>query len=251
MSHKKRGLQTFGLTLIAVLGLTAFMAVGAQANWLVLEGGIAVELPANETVEVTAHQLPILLVPEETKLEIDCKTIAGVGLKLIGKSAKAEGKVALNQCTTKQEGKAAEGCNPLNQPIVLGGTATVILHTDGKNYILFAPNAGLPFTELEFNPATCSLPQFDEIKGNLVAECGLLKEEEVKNAKGEFELKTTGEFVSNDCNKHMQWHLLQLAPAALFPSDVFKFGKKIMRLDGIVKVELSGTRKGLLWSGEI
>jgi hypothetical protein len=96
---------------------------------------------------------------------------------------------------------------------------------------------GLPFTTLEFNSKTCSLPEFDEVKGNLVAECGLLN--------------GSGVFVGNDCAEHMTFHLLQQAAAALFPTDVLKFGKKAATLAGIAKIELAGNHAGKSWAGTV
>ena len=65
MSCRKHGPGVLGLLVTAMLGLMGLMASGAQANWLYLEGGVAHELAANETVAVSAHTDFTLLVPSK------------------------------------------------------------------------------------------------------------------------------------------------------------------------------------------
>lgn len=241
MSHKKHGLRAFGLTLIAALGLMAFMAVSAQANWLVLLNGETLELAAKEEVKVETHQEGNLLYKNSTGtgIEVRCGTVVGEDLLLAPgtkEEATASGKVAFSKCKTFTEGTPQEKCDPINQPIKAGGTAKIFLHEKTRNYVLFSPESGEVFTEIKFS-LSCALTETNKVKGFLVAECGLLNGE--------------GKFVGNDCKEHMTSHLLKQAPAALFPNDKLKFGNASAELDGIAKVELAGKDAGQSWSGEV
>ena len=214
--------------MIAALGLMAFMAAGAQANWKVE----AKELTANEEVKVSTHKEFNLLL--SNGIEIRCASIQGEDLLLAGKSSEATGKVAFGSCHTFLKGTAESACDPINQPIKAAGKANLIL-SSSKNYVLFSPEAGKPFTTIEFS-VFCALLETDEVTGNLVAECGLL---------------SAGVFVGEDCANHQVSHLLQQAPAASFPKDVLKFGDLSATLDGIAAAELGGTHAGKSWSGTV
>ena len=238
MSHGKYGLRAFGLVIVAALGLMAFMAAGAQANWLYLEAGKAVELTVAEPVKVAVHEKSEGNLLLSNGIEIRCAVIEGQKLELLPGSpttATATGSVSFSTCHTFNKGTAASACDPTNQPIIAGGTAKVILHSDKKNYVLFSPLTGQPFTTILFG-AKCALVESSEVTGNLVAECGHL---------------VTGAFTQEDCATHAVSHLLRQAPAALFPSDKLQFGELGATLDGIAAVELSGTHKGASWSGEV
>jgi hypothetical protein len=248
MSIKRNGLKVLGLSLVAVLGLMAFLSAGAQANWLVE----TVELKANEAVAAKAHTTGILTV-EKKNLEIQCTTLAGSGLKLLASSATAEGKVNFSGCKTFspiKSGKEVAKCNPINQPISAGGKALIILHPTekGKNYILFEPaTVGGKFTTIEFS-GECALTETSDITGTLVAECGQLKETKLTVEGKEVIDK---EFAGEDCNVEAASHLLQTAPEALFTGDVLKFGANVAKLGGIASVELEGANKGKKWAGHV
>ena len=214
--------------MIAALGLMAFMAAGAQANWKVE----AKELTANEEVKVSTHKEFNLLL--SNGIEIRCASIQGEDLLLAGKSSEATGKVAFGSCHTFLKGTAESACDPINQPIVAGVKAHLVL-SSSKNYLLLEPLAGQPFTTLEFG-TKCALVETSEITGTLVFECGLLKE---------------AKFVGEDCANHQVSHLLQQAPAASFPKDVFRFGELNASLAGIAAVELAGALEGKSWSGTV
>jgi hypothetical protein len=166
MSHRKSGLRALGLSFLAVLGLMAFMAAGASGNWLVE----LKELHTTEEVIIDNHgeSLPILLVAAQ-KLEIDCHEIEGKDILLQPLSTLATGEVWFDECLTTQNGNAAPGCNPINQPIKAGGSAHLILH-ENHEYVEFRPNAGI-FTLVQFNPKTCALVEDSEVTGSLVTEC--------------------------------------------------------------------------------
>jgi hypothetical protein len=235
MSIRRNGLKALGLSVIAALSLMAFMAAGAQANWLV-EG---VELKANETVSVAAHTEGKLAVPAKN-IEFRCTTIGAEGLKLVASSEKAEGKVKFTGCTAFQisTGTAQANCKP-KEPITAGGFALIILHTNGQNYILFSPETGKPFTTVEL-PELCALAETSPVTGSLVAECGKLAEVEKKLV-----------FSHLDCNTSEVTHLIQPASASLFEADKLKFGANPATLAGIAAVKLSGANVNKAWAGHV
>jgi hypothetical protein len=231
MSYRKNGLKALGLMVVAALGLMAFMATGAQANWLVN----GVELKANEAVAATAHTNGILTVPAK-KLEIECTTLASKNLKLLASSATAEGEVEFSNCTTFSppgaERKEQKNCKP-GEPIKAGGKAKLILH-NAQNYVLFEPTtAGGKFATITFGEL-CSLTETSDVKGTLVAEC------------------LTSALAHADCNTSEASHLIQPAPAALFTGDKLTYGAGLeATLKGVAKVELSGESKGKPWAGHV
>lgn len=240
MSHGKHGLRAFGLTIVAAFGLMAFMAVGAQANWLYLEGTTAVELTKNELVKVAKHTEDGTLEIEGINASVLCKKIEGEDLLLVpgnATTATATGSVAFSECVTleKKSGLEQPKCTPENQPIKAAGKAKIVLHTNGQNYVLFEPEEGKPFTTIKF-PETCALIETSNVTGSLVAECGEL---------------SGGAFVQEDCKNHQVSHLLQQASTELFTSDELKFGSHKASIKGIVSVELAGEHAKASWSGEV
>jgi hypothetical protein len=109
--------------------------------------------------------------------------------------------------------------------------------------VLFEPNkngggAFEPFTIVSFNPAKCALAEENEVTGFLVAEC-------LTEALG------TGAKLCENVSGNLVTHLLQQAPAALFPSDVLNFGVNPALLDGVAAAKLSGANINKKWSGVI
>jgi hypothetical protein len=239
MSHRKRGLKALGLSFLAALGLMAFMAAGAQANWLVLSAGT--QLESNENVTVKTHEdLEFKLLVAAQALEILCLTVESDGLKLKGLSALAEGAVNFRKCKTWQVVKGVnteqKGCVP-NEPILAGGKGKVVLH-NSLNWALLEPTAvGGAFTTIVFNPATCALAEENEVTGSLLSECGHL---------------TGGAFVAEDCATLALTHLLRAAANQALLSDGLFFGANGAVLDGIAAASLAGPNESdAVWGGHI
>lgn len=230
MSGTRNGLMALSLYFLVAVGLMAFMAGPAQAAWLITPSG-------TELIKVSMHQEGNLLL--SSGVEVKCATIASEDLLLELDSpteTSAKGGVAFNKCHTFKKGIAAPTCDPVNQPIKASLSAHVVLH-EGKNYVLFEPNVGERFTEIEFDEELCALVEISEIRGSLVAECGQLTGE--------------GKFSGEDCKNQAISHLLQPATQALSPKDNLKFGELGASVDGIVKAELGGGNTGDSWSGEV
>lgn len=243
-----RKLRALGLTVLALCGLTALMATSAQANWL---EGAGVEVMANKNVLAKAHTTGKLIV-EKLNFEIRCPTLEPEGLKIVGKSTTAEGKVKFSGCKgfEKSTGTEQKNCEPLTGTekgvIKAGGLALVVKLAKVKagtlqTYILFEPVTGKAFTTVEL-PEACALTQTSEVKGSLVAECGLLNGSSV--------------FVGEDCNITRVTHLLQ--PSAVLTlfngtkdetpvEDILLFGKNTATLQGIASVELESK---VTWAGD-
>lgn len=229
MNHKSRGLKVLSLALLAVAGLMAFMAAGAQASeksWLV-EGK---DITANQTVEAKAHVEGNLKVEKETNLEILCSKISTEDLLLITGTTEATGKVKFETCKTWQGGKdISANCKPV-EPIVAGGKALIILHSV-RNYILFDPETvGGKFAVIKFKEP-CALPESNNVTGTLAAEC--LKPSNLEAV---------------DCKQEEAEHLLK-PNEPLFPTDALLYGaNKPAKLTGIANVKLA---TGKTWAGHV
>ncbi len=238
-----RRLRTLGLTVLALCGLTAVMAVSAQANWL--ENGV--EVAANKNVVIKAHTTSKLVV-KALNLELRCTTLKSEGLKIIGKSATGEGKVAFSGCSAFQisDGKEQKNCKP-SEPIVAGGRALIVrLATimgnaaSLRNFILLEPEAGKPFTTITL-PELCALAETSDVTGSLVTECGAL---------------SGGVFVGEDCNVSRVEHLIRQTSAGLWKGATHTekaehelcFGENKAILDGFGAVELESK---ITWAGHV
>ncbi len=103
---------------------------------------------------------------------------------------------------------------------------TLIAH-GGKTYDLLEPDSGLTFTVFNISGGECALPKKTEVRGSV-----LLEDVGAAGLEGEAEK-----------------HLLQQAPAALFPCYKLKVGTNALSLDGSASLALSGKNLGLSWSG--
>lgn len=235
MNYRKQGLRVFGLSILAVLGLMAFMAGGAQANWLIETAGK--ELKENASVEVTQVGTGKLIV-EKKNIEFQCSTLTSKELKLVASSAKGEGSVEFSGCkafSPPGSGKESKNCNPINQPIKASGLVLVVLH-EGKNYLLFEENGATPFATVKVGEL-CALVETSNVTGDLTAECGDLE-------------GTPVAWVFLDCSNMAVLHLIRPAPAALFPNKL-KFGANEAKLEGEASVILIGALLGKPFGGEI
>jgi hypothetical protein len=255
MSNQKRGLRLLGLPLLSILGLMAFMAVGAQAEWLILLADETVHVlkaGENESVKISAHTASKVLIPAKN-LEIVCDTLEGEELKLIGGGSLAEGKVKLTKCKTYTIGPPLTEqpkCKPA-EPIVLGIVAHLVLHEVGgvkKNYILFLPPAGSEtFTTIKF-PETCALISTSKLTGEVLAECGELVEDVFTQVDCDGRAITQVECGGEE---HQVAPLLRAAESQELVTKPLKVGANPAFLDGEALVELSGKYKGLAWGGHI
>jgi hypothetical protein len=240
MSRKSRGLKVLSLALLAVAGLMAFLAAGAQASeksWLVLGADIG----ANQEVEVSTHKEIILDVAEENELEILCLNVAGDDVLLVAGTTTVTGTLLFTNCKIFQKKEEKAACNKkvnglgkvegLLEPIVASGKGKLILHPEkGKNYVLFEPTvAGGNFAQIKFDPP-CALPETNNVKGSLVAEC------------------LTSALVAADCATQEIIHLLQANQTSLFEGDKLFYGTKAAILLGVAKTELSSKEP---WCGHV
>jgi hypothetical protein len=205
----------------------AMLTAVAQANWLV-EG---VELKANETASVSTHTETKLAVPAKN-IEFRCTTVASEGLKLLASSANAEGKIKFTGCTAFQisTGTVQKNCKPI-EPIVAGMQVLSILH-NSRVYWLWHGFKGVPITTIEVSEL-CALMETSTVTGSLVTEC------------------LTSALASASCSLSEITHLVQPAPAPLFPSDVIHVGLSDATLGGVDAVKLSGANAGKNWAGHV
>ena len=237
MTAKSRGLKVLSLSLLAIAGLMAFMAAGAQASeksWLVLGADIA----ANQEVEVSRHKEFILDVAEENELEILCLTVTGDDVLLGAGTTTVAGTLLFTNCKIFQKKEEKTACNKkvnglgkvegLLEPIIASGKGLLILH-EKKNYILFEPEiTGGNFAQIRFDPP-CALPEVNNVKGSFVFEC------------------LTSALAASDCAVEELVHLLQ-PNEALFPEDKITYGTKAMKLLGVAKAVLASDEP---WCGHV
>jgi hypothetical protein len=235
MSHKSRGLKVLSLAFLAIAGLMAFMATGAQASeksWLV-EG---VDIAGSQKVLVGIHSLSALVVTA-LKLEIDCLTIESNDLLILpGTAVEVHGELLFSNCHVSQNGAPSAACTKhlngakvegLLEPIVAKGKGRIVL-TGGKNELLLEPSvAGGNFAQIKFDPS-CALPETNNVKGKLLAEC----------------LKASN-LEAVDCKQEEKVHLLKQGSEA---EDSLTFGTNLAKLTGIAKAQLESERT---WCGHV
>lgn len=224
MRNSRRELRLLVLSVVVVLGLMAFVAAPAGADWLF-------SVP-NQPVNASTHTEFNLKVKEFLNLEVLCATTESEDLLLLSGTGTAKGKVKVKGCKTWISGKdSTANCQPI-EPIVVAAKAKLVLH-GGKNYILVEPEIiGGNFTLIKFNEEKCALASNNSVKGFLVAECAELSEATV---------------VGVDCAKASVMHLLQ-PNEALFTEDKFTLGGNAATLNGVLSVALVS---GYAWSGHI
>ena len=238
--------KILGLSMLALCSLAALTATSTRANWL--ENGV--EITANKNVQAKAHTTSQLIV-EKLNFEIRCPVLAGVGLKIVAKSTKGEGKFKFTGCKSfeKSTGTEQKSCEPENKgvkgEIIAAGLTSIVRLTMIKGgalliWLLIQPGTGEPFTTIEL-PEACALTQTSEVKGSLVVECGELVSEE---------------FVGEECSVAQKVHLLRPPGRSVYfngpkdetpVTDEIVFGKNPAKLQGIISDEL---QSGNAWSGD-
>lgn len=227
MTRARFGLKTLGTCLLVVLGMTALMASGAQASWLI--GGNP--LNGERALQISAHSESILQVPAKL-LEKLCTTVsAGAGSKIetvIGAPLNYI-LVILNftNCQTIANHVVVPGCRPA-EPVVIRAEGELFLH-NGDEYILLTPDDAINnrFGRLDFPAATCALPDTN-LTGSMVLEC------------------LTASLTAGDCLTNEVNHRVSQAPVALFPGHGLLFGANAAALNGVMNFELVS---GEVWSG--
>jgi hypothetical protein len=228
MNRSRIGLKTLGVCVVAMLSLTAFMASSAQAKWLVGAG----TLSGTKELKGKAHTEGILDVPSQN-LEILCTAVAAGAGSLINSTPLAFilGVLNFTNCQTLVSKVVNAKCKP-KEPIKATGKGQVFLH-NGEEYVLLEGHevvgAVTRFARVEFIEG-CALPNTN-VTGSVVLEC--------LNAS----LSTSG-----NCLEHTASHLVQEAPAALFPSDGLKYGVNTANILGIANAELVS---GEAWSAHV
>jgi len=246
MNYRKQGLKAFGLSFVAVLGLMAFMAVGAQGAFLYLEGGVTKTLAVESEPTISAHTPGILLV-EKKNLKLECKKVESdptAKVKLLANSTVAHGHLIFKECEswTISPNTLQGKCTPKSTgaaagEILAGGLAELVLHPASNTMVLFKPLTGKPFATIEF-PETCALFEAANVTGSLLAECG--------------ELKPANTYVGGNCATHRVEQLLKSVTQALGESqgDILKFGENIALVNGIAAVKFGAPCALCSWGGD-
>jgi hypothetical protein len=180
--------KAFGLTLMAVIGLMAFAALGAQAenltptthahgDFLVL-GSSALAVGVKLTGEQVGEGS--FLIPNKS-FEFVCKKGIVTSAEIKAGLGEAHASVEFKECKVFKitnthpyilEGEITPCTNALVQPITANFIVLVVKH-GGEVYLvgepLTNPLGGGSFTTIEFSPSTCALPEAATIKGTIGA----------------------------------------------------------------------------------
>ena len=250
MKHRKHGLRALGLSSVAVLGLMAFMAAGAQAEakFLYLEKGVLKTL-AGESEPFTSLHTDIALSVPAKNLRILCpRVLSNIGSRLLGTNLTpfggvGHGEVNFLECKSFLISTGAEqkNCVPRSPAAPAGeirtaGLVKLILHPANNTMMLFekliAPLATIQFPEL------CALFTEGTLTGSLVAECG--------------ELKPALTFLGGNCATHRVTQLLKSVSEALAKElgDALKFGSSPAFVEGIATVQFGAPCAFCAWGAD-
>lgn len=243
MTHALYRRSAFGVCLVAILGLMAVTATGAQAGeeWLI-EGAAA---PNQTPIHAAIHPLPVtlkkhivFLVPA-LKLEVLCSDLTSDDGLLIQNTLILI-LLLFKTCESLVNGTSQPKCKPA-EPIDLSLLGHLFLHGELKKltYILFeSDKIGSPIGTITL-PGTCAIAETSNLTGTFVAEC-LSEKLETKEKTG-----------IDYCLQEMAHHLIQQAPEKLFEKHMLKFGANQALIDGIIDLLLSGANEGRTWSGHV
>jgi hypothetical protein len=219
---------------MAALGLMAVTAAGAQAkgDWRVngvtttgTIGVLGVVDPGSDFTLLSSFGA------SNTPIAILCKTLTtDDGLLFVGGGSLAT--LLFTACETflKSPPELSKPCKPA-EPIVAKVKDLLILH-NGKTYDLFSPDEGTTFATIKLGEE-CAAGENVPVTGSLVAQC----------------LWNNGGVTTIGCEHEEVSHLIEQAPAALFPSDTLSFGTHAASLDGAANLHLGAPNVNALWSG--
>jgi hypothetical protein len=225
MNHTRHRFESIGLSLTVALCLMAVSAASAQAsgNWKIEGANIA-----QEKAIVSEEDQKFEFLVDAMHLEIFCNQFKLDEGKLLP-GGKILGNLLFKECATyftTPKLTRSSVCDPVGGEIKLLALGLLILHNENKKtYAQFTPDGFATFGGISYGP-----------------ECVLLK------------AAITGSFVLEDCSLANKLeteafrHLVQQAPAGLFPKDVLLYGGSEMRLDGSVRLQLAVDPLEL-WSG--
>ena len=178
MNYRKRGLKALGLAFLAVLGLMAFSAGGAQASGTVLVEGLSAPFTvgiSGEAHNALASDSKLLILG--LNMEIFCHA-ASVSNGLLSSSGTGTATITFETCLAQGvSGGALTGAVCELENIVAKTNALVILHS-GNPYVQFTPSDGLTFATV-INETECALPEEAKVKGCVVAGVERANEDEV------------------------------------------------------------------------
>ena len=220
MNGRQRLLAILSSCLLAALSMAALGAASAQA-----EGNYFVEgKKVFEAVEVTAEKdsgpYSFLLPKLNMALVFEDVSFDKSSLLANGESSYRI-LFTKGQLYTISPFKVIASCTI--SPLDFKAKGTLFLH-NSKTYERLTPAEGTTLAVAKYSEE-CPVGENNPVTGTLVLE----------DAKGEFGTETIS-------------HLVQQAPAALFPELTMEFAKNTMSLDGSWNVKLAGKEGGRKWS---
>jgi len=226
MSYGKRGLKALMLSILAALGLMAFTAVGAQAQSFLVQDLTAPwsDVPISGTADdplTNKNRLWIL----GLNIEIYCH--GGSASGKINSNGHGHGHLLFTSCFAHGVNSSGElvgePCK-LDHHVLAEVLVLVILHSNGKPYILFEPlmvpgENPLNETFATLNTEPCPIPSAP-VKGSVVAS------------------------ISNPDADSVTKLLSTKGNLTLFSFDKLFYGKNEAHLDADANVALAGTHVG-------
>ncbi len=229
MSNAKRGLRAFGLTLVAAMGLMAFMAAGASAQEKWDLNGVKIASNITASGNLVAGQEGLLLV-EALKMVIHCKkfTVEEGSLRT---DNTAHAKLKYSECHTFVKGVLAPECHP--NILQVSAKIKPVLH-NSKVYLLAEPlTAGSNFTVIHFLEDKCALPPSSAVKGTVAFEC------------------YTGALVAADCKTSRVKQLIKPVVNQALHGDALLYGLNAAIIHGEAEVFLTGADTGIAFNALI
>jgi hypothetical protein len=234
---RKHVLKTLGVSLLAALGLMAFVMASAQAE-IKISGSAA--LATGKSVTGAQEGLPKLLVPA-LGIYVDCKKFTVLaGSTIISGTALAT--ILFEECEEYAETTNAllpceiedGGLGGKKGHLTAKANIKTILHKE-RTYLLAEPDGQAFFTKFRNGGAECNLPRNVEIKGP-----------EGKTASTVFKV-VTGDTTAGP---EVLEPLIESSAAIceLFPADVLTYGTNPACIDGAAKLKISTlSHEGLVW----
>lgn len=186
-----------------------------------------------QAVKPIAAELLSSVGEKKEKVQISCEEIL-IHNGIFEPEGGGSGEVLLSKCRTLLGLVLSEPCKPL-EPIVTKVKGLPVHHSN-DTYILISPQSGSVFATVHLGES-CSIGKSFEVKGELVAECGLLLEESGPPLVWHHE----------DCSTEKVSHEVRQAPQALFPGDQLEFGERAATLDGDIRLSLKTPHGGAKW----
>jgi len=198
-----RRIKPFGLALVAMFALSAFVATAAQAASGPYWSNSAKRLGAGETSTLTATSKgPFILFQKTSNTTIECKSMKlnqGIAIgSQLGYSGTSQEVIEYKECEVMGNGAS---CKLTSKSITTSTLKNTLGYSSaartGPILVLFSPVTGEVFTTIEFaNNANCTVTGPEKVFGMVIGEAYVAGKvlnvgEKILTTKGELQFGTT------------------------------------------------------------